>query len=78
MEDLIQKNAQVFDGFTILRPTLLTSGKVKGVKNVKVGTEQKPALGYTISRGDVGTWIFEKLVIGNKSRWNGEKVTLTY
>ena len=65
-------------GFVTVRPSLLTSGPGERYP-VKVGTEPKPAIGYTISRDDVGKWIFDEIV-NNKQRdhWLGEKVTLTY
>jgi len=36
-----------------------------------------PAVGYTISRDDVGKWIFESFVKEGKA-WVGQKVSLTY
>ncbi|MCJ1255272.1 hypothetical protein MMC24_003088 [Lignoscripta atroalba] len=69
---------QVFDGYTIVRPSFLTNGKACGPELVRVGSEQKPAVGYTISRNDIGKWIFDEVVAGDRKKWSGEKVTLTY
>ena len=66
---------------TIMRPSLLTSGATLGRNSLKVGTEKQPAVGYRVSRGDVGTWIFEELIDGGaqtRKRWMGQKVTITY
>ena len=64
---------------TIVRASLLTSGATLGRQRVRVGTEKAPAVGYTISRGDVG--IYDALNSGaapTRGKWKGEKVTLTY
>ncbi|KAF2101489.1 hypothetical protein NA57DRAFT_72929 [Rhizodiscina lignyota] len=76
--------------FTIVRPTLLSDGAMKGLEKVKAGwvypddddregalTEAGPKMGYQISRGDVGTWIFERIIKGN-GEWNGKCASLTY
>ena len=73
------KESQAIRGAVIVRPTLLTSGaSLLGEGKVKVGTEEKPAVGYTISREDVGRWIFEDFVDAKEQKWVGEKVSLTY
>ena len=66
-------------GVVIVRASLLTNGPALGKESVRVGSEGKPAVGYTISREDVGQWVFEN-VIRDESRdqWAGEKVSLTY
>ncbi|EON69208.1 hypothetical protein W97_08467 [Coniosporium apollinis CBS 100218] len=75
--------------FAIVRPTLLTDGVAKGTDTVKMGWEYPegkpeqsepapgPALGYSVSRADVGAWIFEQLVEG-EGKWGNKCVTLTY
>ncbi|KAL9129433.1 MAG: hypothetical protein Q9217_002107 [Psora testacea] len=68
----------VVRGFVLPRPSLLTNGKAKGSEKVRVGDEEKPAVGYTISRDDVGWWIFESLVQKDAQRWVGKKPSLTY
>lgn len=78
-EELVRASAENrIGGFAIVRPTLMTNGKLLGTDKVRAGTEKKPAVGYTISREDVGNWIFEQLVQGNRSEWNGEKISVTY
>ena len=69
----------VVRAFTAVRPTLLTNGEARGVEKLRVGTEEEPAIGYTISREDVGMWMFEELMKGGgQERWKGKKVSLTY
>ncbi|KAI2733779.1 hypothetical protein CBS147332_794 [Penicillium roqueforti] len=76
-------------GAVVVRPSLLTGdhrvptvregkgGEGVGLEKVRVGTERAPAIGYTISRGLVGEWIFEEIVRGGGGKWVGEKVTIT-
>ncbi|GAB7356467.1 hypothetical protein MBLNU459_g7231t1 [Dothideomycetes sp. NU459] len=69
---------RVTGGFVIARASLLTDGLGKGILSVRQGTEEKPAIGYTIARKDVGTWIFEKLIGGTPSKdVIDEAITLT-
>jgi len=78
------------DNFIIVRPTLLTNGPALGQKSVKTGWEKhpsapgavsenetRPAIGYTIRRADVGTWIFENAIKGGRG-WAGKCVSMTY
>lgn len=68
MEDLIFKEIALdraergIEDYIIVRPSFLTDGKSEGLANIKVGTEIKPAVGYTISRNDVGVWLFQNAV----------------
>jgi putative NADH-flavin reductase len=92
MERLVVKAAQdgVVDGHVIVRPALLshgseTEGKVKAgyegrFKNgsAKWGDIAGEAVGYTISRKDVGRWIFEEVVEGRGGEWKGHGVSLAY
>ncbi|KAJ8098471.1 hypothetical protein POJ06DRAFT_293272 [Lipomyces tetrasporus] len=48
-----------------------------GWKTLRVGTEDKPAVGYMIQRSDVGEWIFEEVVKKDGPEWAGKIVTLT-
>lgn len=67
------------DRFVIVRPSLLTNGKALGGTKIRVGTEERPAVGYTISREDVGRWVFENLVRGDQGPgYVGKKVIITY
>lgn len=74
---------RAIENFVIIRPSLLTDGKRLGLKKIRVGEESeeavKPAVGYTISREDVGGWIFDELVSGDgEKRFAGKMVSLTY
>ncbi|KAJ9196366.1 hypothetical protein DTO166G4_528 [Paecilomyces variotii] len=62
--------------YVIVRPSLLTDGPSIGTDKIKAGTEEKPAVGYTITRDDVGLWVFEKLIKENHS-YHGQIVTIT-
>ncbi|CAD6573758.1 MAG: hypothetical protein TREMPRED_000905 [Tremellales sp. Tagirdzhanova-0007] len=68
----------VFRATIGVRPTLLTSGKSKGMKGIRVGREKRPELGYTVSRSDVGLFIYETAVQGMGKGWEGDMATLTY
>lgn len=78
---------EVLASFVVVRPSLLTDGTMRGADSVRVGWEAPsnvdrnapgPAIGYTISRRDVGNWIFEETIQGEALRWEGKCVTLTY
>lgn len=66
------------DRFVIVRPSFLTNGKAQGGEKVRVGTEEKPAVGYMISREEVGLWMFENLVQGDGAAFVGQKVIITH
>ena len=71
-------DGKTLSGFTVVRPTLLTDGK-ETTSEIKAGTEKKPAMGYTISRRDVGKWMYHNMIDGNgRSIYKGEKVSLAY
>lgn len=69
--------------FVIVRPSLLTDGARLGTNKIRVGTEggeiASPAVGYTISREDVGGWMFDQLVEGQgREKYAGKMVSITY
>ena len=69
--------------FVILRSSFLTDGKRLGTAKVRSGVESaeaaKPAVGYTISREDVGGWIFDEIVNGDgEEKFAGKMVSITY
>ncbi|KAK9312234.1 hypothetical protein V1522DRAFT_357268 [Lipomyces starkeyi] len=70
-----------FRGIVGVRASMLTGGidykKGKGWRTLRVGMEEKPAIGYTIPRSDVGQWIFEEVVKKNGGEWVGKIATLT-
>lgn len=49
-------------GIVVVRPSALTNGPSKGLEAIREGTMLKPVLGYSISRDDVGLWLFENLI----------------
>ncbi|RAH41838.1 NAD(P)-dependent oxidoreductase [Aspergillus brunneoviolaceus CBS 621.78] len=65
MEAMILADAALGAGralasYLVVRPSFLVEGKDK---KVRVGTEEEPAVGYGISRSEVGRWIFENAVL---------------
>ncbi|KFY15101.1 hypothetical protein V492_02229 [Pseudogymnoascus sp. VKM F-4246] len=83
----VMSESPVLGGFVVIRPSFLTDGAVKGVAEVKVGVEsakgvENLAVGYTISRGDVGNWIFEEVLKGEKGlkggKYENKLVALTH
>lgn len=84
MEALVEKAAarNVIRGYLIVRPSLLTDGKKLGSSSVRVGWENVDgngaAIGYTITRDDVGGFIFEKVIQNNAEEFTDKKVSLTY
>lgn len=82
----VESASPAFGGFIGVRPSLLTDGAAKGVAALKVGIErakgfESMAVGYTISREDVGNWVFEEVLkgeMGKVGRYENCFVTLTY
>ncbi|ETS75750.1 hypothetical protein PFICI_12694 [Pestalotiopsis fici W106-1] len=83
------------EDFVVVRPSLLVDGGGGGdgeaqapAKEVKVGIEdlkhgrhvvEKQAWGYTISREDVGRWMYENLLRGDQGgEYIGKAVSLTW
>lgn len=65
--------------FVLVKPSLLLDGDGLGLENVREGHDAEPAVGYTIQRKDVGTWIFERLIRTEpKDVWINGSATLTY
>lgn len=66
MEDLALGAASegVVGSCAVVRASLLTNGAAKGAENVKWDVEDGGVAktGYTISRADVGGFVFERLV----------------
>lgn len=82
MERRIQEDMQKDDtakgiqNYTIVRPSWFTAGEGTGLQGVRVGVDDAPAVGYTISRNDVGRWIFENL-IRRENKYLGQAVSIT-
>lgn len=87
MSDDVESSSPALGGFVGIRPSFLTNSDAKGVSGVKVGVEdakgvESLAVGYTVAREDVGNWIFEEVLKGQKGAKGGmyenRFVTLTY
>jgi hypothetical protein len=89
MEKLMHRGEGKARNWVLIRPSFLVDGESKGMEKIRVSTEtpgaspnerekESVAIGYTISRGDVGLWIFEECVKANGLKWNGKMVALTY
>ncbi|KAM0321415.1 hypothetical protein ACHAQA_010131 [Verticillium albo-atrum] len=70
------------EAFTIVRPSLLTDGALNGAA-IRVGVEdpvkkvqESTAIGYTISRNDVGKWIWENAL--RELKYPNKAVSITY
>lgn len=69
--------------FTIVRASLLTNGAESkqairvGIEDPKTRKLESKEIGYTISREDVGKWIFDSVLSGDEARWNGKVVSIT-
>lgn len=73
------ENAKTAGGFVVVRPSALINGESRGLKAIRQGTTKKPVLGYSISRDDVGLWVFENLVQrGEKIDFLNDGVSITY
>lgn len=84
-EDILRAQGEgdgVFRHVLAVRPSLLVGTTdvhdARGLDCVRVGTERKPAVGYTIKRADVGEWLYREVVEKGGVAWRGEMVTLTY
>jgi putative NADH-flavin reductase len=83
LEELVKGSGE---RFTLVRPSLLTdagegAGQVRvGLEDVLAGKVESSAVGYTVSRQDVGKWIFEECIQeeGQGELWVGKAVTLSY
>ncbi|KAG0318748.1 hypothetical protein BGZ99_005474, partial [Dissophora globulifera] len=88
MERLVTVNStdldaskRVLRGVIVVRPSLLMGDqnvkKGRGWERLKVGQEEKPAIGYTVHRADVGEWIYEQIVKSGGDNRFGQRITLT-
>ncbi|KAJ9669766.1 hypothetical protein H2201_000151 [Coniosporium apollinis] len=68
---------RVLRSYLIVRPGLLTDGEMTSMERVKVASDINPQFGYTISRNDVGMWIFERAVNGTSAHTGGRIVSIT-
>jgi stage V sporulation protein SpoVS len=74
------ENQALFKAVVITKPALLTGdgnlSTAKGLTKIRIGTEEDPAVGYFISRADVGEFLWEEVCKKEEPRWFGKKVTL--
>lgn len=77
--------SSAIENFVAVRPSFLTNGRALGFGAIRAGIDRQgkldnSAIGYTISRADVGGWIFEGLVedkAGTKSTYLNQFVGIT-
>lgn len=77
--------SSAIENFVAVRPSFLTNGRALGFGAIRAGIDRQgkldnSAIGYTISRADVGGWIFEGLVedkAGKKSTYLNQFVGIT-
>lgn len=73
-----KESSSTFSSVIGVKPTFLTDGPELGSEKIRVGRKQKPVVGYTISKKDVGAWIYRAVVLGSGKGWEEEMVTVTY
>ncbi|KAI5779361.1 hypothetical protein EDC01DRAFT_314660 [Geopyxis carbonaria] len=94
MEERMMAGVGAGDGWVIVKPTLLTDGKARGEEGgLKAGYDGRAkggrwgggegvgaGMGYTISREDVGNWIWEECIKVKEGaqggEWRGKRVRL--
>ncbi|KAL8377613.1 hypothetical protein RB595_008349 [Gaeumannomyces hyphopodioides] len=85
MEDMLVSSGEAW---TIVRPSFLTDESASKVRKIRVGVEDpvgkvllsKDGVGYTISREEVGRWMFESLVEkeAGSETWVRKIATITH
>lgn len=89
MEGVVTTAEEGLLKWVVVRAGLMTDGPAGGavragyagrVKNgnVKWGDVEGVAVGYRISRGDVGRWLFEEVIGQDGGEWVGKRVCLVY
>lgn len=74
----LPENERGLSAYVNVKPSLLMDGAGKGLQTIRSGVDEKPAVGYTIQRKDVGEFMFEKLVKGVPAEWRNKSVSITY
>lgn len=65
--------------FVAIKPSLLMDGEGYGLDIVRQGLPEKPAVGYTIQRKDVGLFMCERLIKQEVNpEWLNKGVSITY
>lgn len=81
MEELLRTKGRD-EEVTLIRPSLLTDGEETdkiirvGVEDVATKKRESEVFGYTISRADVGAWMWEHVL--RDRRYGGKAVSITY
>ncbi|KAK7733000.1 hypothetical protein SLS53_008329 [Cytospora paraplurivora] len=86
METLLVESGEAF---VIVRPSLLKDAPDSenaadkspirvGVEDPRVGRLESKEVGYTITRDDVGRWIFEETLSDCGEKWTGKIVSVTH
>jgi len=79
MEDRVVESGELF---TIVRPSLLSDGE--STKEIRVGVEdptsgvESRALGYFISREDVGKWIAKNVILTADAKYTNKIASITH
>jgi nucleoside-diphosphate-sugar epimerase len=82
MERLVRGSGE-WTEWTLVRGSLYTDGPAteglvrEGMEDPVAGVVESVAVGYTISREDVGKWVFENCVEGGR-KWVGKAAAITY
>lgn len=88
MEALLPEASNLVD-WTAVRPSLLQDGAAAPLAKIREGWEQVPpgsstgpgpAIGYTITRDSVGSWVFQRLMRGGPAesqQWFSKAATIT-
>lgn len=82
-------DGDVTGGCVVVRPSHLSEGKRLGVGKIRVGVEYLVprgkgkredvlTIGYSISKKDVGGWIFEECVVKGATERVGGRWSITY
>nr|POE51608.1 hypothetical protein CFP56_25815 [Quercus suber] len=75
----LPESQRVLSGYVNVKPSHLTDGPAKGLAALRVGTDENPAKGYSISRSDVGGFMFERMIAQDMDvNWVGKGVSVTY
>ncbi|KAK4150691.1 oxidoreductase AflX [Chaetomidium leptoderma] len=83
MERLVMDAGVETVAWTLIRGSLYTNGPAteglvrEGMEDPVTGVVTSTAVGYTISREDVGKWVFENCVEGG-TKWVGKAAVLSY
>jgi nucleoside-diphosphate-sugar epimerase len=84
MERLVMESGKDGVEWTLIRGSFYTSGPAteglvrEGMEDPVTGVVESTAIGYTISREDVGKWIFENCIQGDDGKWVGKAAVITY